>query len=159
MKRKMLILTGLCSVLAMFSCSSTQNAAERQQKIAQKIESKDYTISVNTAYPMRGKAYHLSSGYDLKIKNDSAIAYLPYYGVAHTAPINPSEGGIKFSEPMKDYKITPNKKQDGWEISFKIDKGIEHYDVRLSIFKNASTSISVSSYNRDPISFRGEIIE
>ncbi len=38
-----------------------------------------------------------TNGNYLKLRNDSAYAYLPYFGVAYKARLN-SEGGIKFED-------------------------------------------------------------
>jgi len=93
----------------------------------------------------------------LRIKNDSAFAYLPYFGVAYSAPYGSSEGGIKFAEPMNDYVITPNKKSNGWDIRFKIRSKEDVYEIFMNIFNNGSALFSVTSQKRDMISFSGEI--
>ena len=127
------------------------------KEINRKVESKDFTIAVNYANPLRMKPVYLTSEYDVRIKNDSAFAYLPYYGVAYTAPYNSTEGGIKFAEPMSEYKIIPHKKADGWDIRFRVKSKLTVYDFSLTIFNNGSSSISVSSYEKDRINFIGEV--
>ncbi len=147
----------LVVLLYLSSCSTTKNTIETVQQITQKVESKDFTIKVNYALPMRMKQIALTSGYDLKIKNDSAFAFLPYYGVAHVAPMNPSEGGIKFNEKLTDYNIRQNKKKDGWEINFKVINNEHHYQIYLNIFNTGSSTITINSYERDAITFYGNI--
>lgn len=147
----------LVVLLYLSSCSTTKNTIETVQQITQKVESKDFTIKVNYALPMRMKQIALTSDYDLKIKNDSAFAYLPYYGVAHVAPMNPSEGGIKFNEKLTDYNIRQNKKKDGWEINFKVINNEYHYQIYLNIFNTGSSTITINSYERDAITFYGNI--
>jgi hypothetical protein len=141
----------------MTSCSFSKTTPETINEVTRKIESKDFTIVVNYANPMRMKPVFLTSEYDLRIKNDSAFAYLPYYGVAHVAPFDPSQGGIKFAEPLTDYKVTPNKKSNGWDIRFKVKGRESVYDIIMSIFNNGSTMFSVTSYERDMITFNGEM--
>jgi hypothetical protein len=99
----------------------------------------------------------LTSEYDLRIINDSAFAYLPYFGVAYSAPYGSSEGGIKFAEPMTDYAIASNKKSNGWDIHFKIRSKEDVYEIFMNIFNNGSSLFSVTSQKRDMISFSGEI--
>ena len=139
------------------SCLSLKTAPETIKEINRKVESKDFTIAVNYANPLRMKPVYLTSEYDVRIKNDSAFAYLPYYGVAYTAPYNSTEGGIKFAEPMSEYKIIPHKKADGWDIRFRVKSKLTVYDFSLTIFNNGSSSISVSSYEKDRINFIGEV--
>ena len=94
---------GLAALLFLVSCSSSKTLPATVDKVTQKVQSKDFVITVNYANPLRGQQIYLTSDYDLRIKNDSAFAYLPYYGVAYVAPYGISEGGIKFSEPVNDY--------------------------------------------------------
>ncbi|MDP4237892.1 MAG: DUF4251 domain-containing protein [Bacteroidota bacterium] len=139
------------------SCSSLKTTPETIEELTQKIQAKDYTISVRYANPLRGKQIYLSSEYDLRIKNDSAFAYLPYFGVAYSAPYGGGEGGIKFAEPIIGYSMKPNKKSDGWDIHFRINAKESDYEISMNIFQNGSTIFTVSSFNRDIITFRGEV--
>jgi hypothetical protein len=141
----------------MAACSSTKTATETTGEIIRKVEAKDVTVTVHYANPLRMKQVVLTSEYDLRIKNDSAFAYLPYFGVAYSAPYGSSEGGIKFAEPLKDYVITPNKKLTGWDIHFKIRSSEDTYEIFMNIFNNGSASFSVTSQKRDMISFSGEV--
>jgi len=141
----------------MSSCSTFKTAPETIKEITRKVESKDFTIMVNSAYPMRMKPVNLTSEYDLRIKNDSAFAFLPYFGVAHVAPVDPSEGGIKFAAPMTDYKITPNKRSTGWDIQFRVKSNLSVYDIFMNVFNNGSSTIMIHSYDRDAITFNGEV--
>jgi hypothetical protein len=141
----------------MTACSSTKTATETIGEVTRKVESKDVTVTVLYANPLRMKQVILTSEYDLCIKNDSAFAYLPYFGVAYSAPYGSSEGGIKFAEPMNDYVITPNKKSNGWDIRFKIRSKEDIYEIFMNIFNNGSALFSVTSQKRDMISFSGEV--
>jgi hypothetical protein len=141
----------------MTACSSTKTATEAIGEVTRKVEYKDVTVTAHYANPLRMKQMVLTSEYDLRIKNDSAFAFLPYFGVAYSAPYGSSEGGIKFAEPMKDYVITPNKKSTGWDIHFKIKSKGNTYEIFMNIFNNGSTTFSVTSQQRDMISFSGEI--
>lgn len=138
--------------------SRTPSAEEqaREQRITEKVENRDFTIEVTQANPMRGKNIHLSYGYDLRIKNDSAFAYLPYFGVVRSAPYG-GDGGIKFETEMQNFQITQVK--DGWNIRFKARDRGNDYDFLLNVFKNGSSTISVNSQYRDPISFYGNVRE
>jgi len=147
----------MLAVLLVVSCTSTKIATETELQNLAKVDNKDFSIQVNYANPLRMQQIALTSEYDLKIKNDSAFAFLPFYGVAHTAPLNPMEGGIKFSEPVKDYKSSPTRKNDGRQISFKVNTNEYHYQINMTVFQNGTASISINSTERDPIIFYGEM--
>lgn len=160
MKPYLYLSAALLLAITMWACNSSKVPSEKElakeQNIREKVEQKDFSIEVTQANPMRGKSINLSFGYDLKMKNDSVYAYLPYYGVAHSAPYG-GDGGIKFATLMTDYTLFPIK--DGWDIRFKANTREYNYDVLLNVFKNGSSTISVTTYQRDPISFYGRIIE
>jgi len=139
------------------SCTSLKTTPESKNEITQKVQVKDYTVIANYANPMRGKQIYLTSGYDLRIKNDSAFAYLPYFGVAYSAPYGGGEGGIKFAEPIHEYSVKSNRKSDGWDIHFKIKGKETDYEIYLNIFNNGSSMFTVNSFNRDAITFNGEL--
>lgn len=149
------------TVLLLFSvtaCTTLQTTPETISQISRKIGSKDFTVVPNYIIPLRMRPFSLSPDYNLKVKNDSAFAFLPYFGVAHFAPIDPTEGGIRFAEPMTDYSLTPNKKQDGWDIHFKVKSKGFIFEIFLSVYNDGSSSFSVDSWDKDPISFDGEVI-
>lgn len=139
------------------ACSSLKTTSEKAVEITNKIENKDFTVRFNYANPIRMQQIALTSEYTLTIKGDSAIAFLPYYGVAHVAPFNSSEGGIKFASNMLNYSKSLNKKADGWDIRFKINSSAYHYNLFLSVYQNGSSTLQINSYERDPISFYGEM--
>jgi hypothetical protein len=149
--------TILILLFFMISCSSSKTTPDSIRKISQKIESKNYVVSMSNAYPMRMQPVFLSSGYQMTLKNDSAFTYLPYYGVLHSAPMDNREGGIKFAEPLNDYSIKSNKKSNGWDIHFKIYAKEFTYDVSMKVFDNGNASVTFGAYQFDPISFSGEI--
>ena len=154
---KTLLIYSTFALLFLTACSSAKTTPETISEVTRKVESKDFTVTVRYANPLRMKQVVLTSEYDLRINTDSAFAYLPYFGVAHTAPYRSSEGGIKFAEPLKDYVITPNKKLTGWDIQFKIRSKEYVYDIFMNIFNNGNCTFTVSSQQRDMITFSGEV--
>ncbi len=157
MKTSIKIISFLGILITIIACSSTKVTRERINEVTQKIQLKDYTIEANYALPARGRQVYLNYDYNLRISNDSAFAYLPYFGVAYSALYGGGEGGIKFAEPIKEYTITPNKKNDGWDIRFKIDTRDYNYDIIMNVYNNGSAGITVNSFQRSTISFTGNV--
>jgi len=155
--KSLLCHTAIVMLVFVTSCSSLKTTPESIREITRKVESKDYTVVVNYANPMRWKQIYLNSEYDLRIKNDSAFAYLPYFGVAYSVPYGGGEGGIKFAEPLMDYAIKPNKKSNGWDIRFKVKGMDDGFEISMNIFNNGNSMITFNSINRDPITFTGEL--
>ncbi len=137
-------------------CLGLTTIPENQKGLSQKIQQKDFTVLVNYANPLRGTQIYLTSEYDLKIRNDSAFAFLPYFGVAFSESYG-GDGGIKFAEPMINYSIKNKKKSDGWDIRFKVKARESVYEISMDIYNNGSSTISVNTFNRDMITFLGEV--
>src|SRR5436189_3589680 len=78
--------------------------------IQQAIETKNFIFKAESVTPQRGRMRQLAPEYDVVVRPDTIISFLPYYGRAYSAPINPSEGGIQFTSTNFDYVISQKKK-------------------------------------------------
>jgi len=158
--------------------SSLQIFAQTNKETTDKIiAAKNYVFIANTAIPMAnmdvsrvlermpgnvggGGAIMLSgSQYDFKVTKDSVVAYLPFYGRSFTAPLNPNEGGIKFTSKDFSYTQKTNKKGNYTiQITTK-DVQRENYRFMLSVSKNGYATLVASGNNRQSITFNGVIEE
>lgn len=155
--KPVIIYTVIAVFLFLNACNSLKTTPETARENLEKIDRKDFAVKANFANPLRMQQVVLTSEYDLRIKNDSAFAFLPYYGVAHTAPMNPAEGGIKFAELMIDYRSKSTRKNDGREINFKVNAGEYNYVINMTVYQNGTATFVVNSYQRDAITFHGEM--
>jgi hypothetical protein len=139
------------------SCKSTQ-AQGASGNAKELITAQRYVFKVQTVLPMGGRTRQLTSDYDLKVSKDTVISYLPYFGRAFTAPMDPSKGGIQFTST--DFEYTVNERsRGGWEILIKPRDVKEVQQMMLTISDNGYGSLQVTSTNRQPISFNGYITE
>lgn len=122
------------------------------------VEAKNYVFTAQLAQPQNGRTVNLTSEYDLTVRPDSVIAWLPYFGRAYVAPINPSEGGIKFTSTDFEY-IVEKKKKHSWEIAINPRDASGVQQLNLTIFDNGTASLRVNSLNRQGITFRGYVTE
>lgn len=157
--RKIIII--LVSFFLFNACDATKMTNEekdfRNQQIKENIESRQYTIEVTQARPQRSKTITLSSIYYLTISNDSAIAYLPFFGRSTHIPYSDYDGGIQFRDKMEDYRVHVMPKNHGWIINFKISTIDYNYQIKISIFADGNSTIDVISLQRDAMFFSGEM--
>jgi hypothetical protein len=168
MKRLIKLFAVAIMVLAFINAANAQTSrqdrkAAEQAAIKNMVDDNHFFFVANLALPMTGGSKLLTSTYDLKVTKDSIIAYLPYYGQAYLAP-SPAEtdGGIKFTTTNFSFTQKAGKK-GGWEITIKPkDHDITNWrDVQqmtLDISKDGYASLAVTSSNRDPISFEGNVV-
>ncbi len=132
---------------------------EKRERLAAKvkdsIDNKSFTINVNMAYPQSHAAINLTSNYSLRLIGDSIISYLPYYGRAYRVPYGGGKA-LNFSDKVIDYKTTYPKK-NLTRILFTVKNDEDTYKYTIEVYDNASSTINVSSNQRQYISFSGEL--
>lgn len=166
MKKLIMLLFGAAIMLsagdtALGQSTRAEKKAAKAAEIKNLILSKKYTFKANFAYPLTGTSIPLTSNYDVKLSNDSLNIYLPYYGRAFVAPMDPTKGGIMLETTRFTYKAEQNKK-GGWDISIDI---LDNYpagasdvrQLRLNISPDGYANLRVICLNRQPISFNGSI--
>lgn len=132
-------------------------AQEKAASIKHKIDNQKYIFIAQYAQPLRGTQKYLTSEYDLHVKKDSVIAYLPYFGRAYMdVPYNSTDEGIKFTSTKFDYKIV-EKKKGGWSITIVLHDVRRTQKLLLDVFANGSATLQATSNSRDAISFQGYI--
>lgn len=137
--------------------SKADKAAERRAAIKQLVESQHYDFKAQSALPMSGRTRQLTTGdYDLKVTKEAIVSYLPYFGRAYTAPMDPSKGGIQFTSKDFNYTMTPGKK-GGWDVRIVPKDYGDVQSLSLSISEDGYANLQVTSTNRQAISFYGTI--
>ena len=137
-----------------------QNREERkelkEQTVKEKIESENYRIDINTAYPRRGRMIPLTSIYSVTIRNDSVFSQLPYFGRAYSIPYGGGQG-LMFNAPIDQYTMAMGKREAA-KINFTAKSPEDQFKFRITIYSNGSSSIDVDMQNRESISFSGDLI-
>jgi hypothetical protein len=135
-----------------------KNNSEKEMAIKTLVDSGQYIFYAASVTPMSGRRRFLTSGYTVAVSKDTVMADLPYFGRAYSAPINTTDGGIKFTSVNPDYKLTERKK-GGWDVTIKPAGAGDVQQLLLTIYKNGSASLSIISNSRQPVSFSGYIGE
>ena len=137
-----------------------QNREERkelkEQTVKEKIESENYRIDINTAYPRRGRMIPLTSIYSVTIRNDSVFSQLPYFGRAYSIPYGGGQG-LMFNAPIDQYTMSMGKRGAA-KINSTAKSPEDQFKFRITIYSNGSSSIDVDMQNRESISFSGDLI-
>ncbi|HEU4552412.1 MAG TPA: DUF4251 domain-containing protein [Chitinophaga sp.] len=150
------LLNGTLCLLIAISCTGRLQAQDKKDKIKELVSAQSYTFKAQTALPMSGRVRQLTSEYELKVAKDSVIAYLPYFGRAYTAPLDPTKGGIQFTSHKFGYTVN-NGKKGGWTISIKPSDAEDVRQMTLLLSEDGYGTLQVTSNNRQPITFNGYI--
>jgi hypothetical protein len=133
-----------------------QKQVEKEAAIKALIDAQHYSFEAQTALPLSTRSRQLTSGYELKVRQDTIEAYLPYFGRAYTATIASSDGGIKFKTTDFKYTLTEAKK-GGWDVSIIPEKAGDTRQIMIYISQAGYASLQVIGNNRQSISFNGYI--
>ena len=162
---KFIILTLIAlSILlgSLTSCRTSQSAVEKAKKaklIDEQIENLDFKFIANHAYPIGYPSIPLTSVYDVTVSSDTIKAYLPYFGRAYRAPMNSSEGGIKFESTDFESEVLTGKMYGEWHVTIKTKDTTRPFTLYFHLWNNGTASLDVSEPDRQSISFQGLIEE
>lgn len=145
-----------------FNESFSQDAkAEKKKQEAAKIksvvvDSQHYVFLAQTAIPMGLASRQLTYGYEIVISKTKVVSYLPYFGRAYTADYGATTSPLDFTSTDFTYSIT-NRKKGGWDVMIETKDVKDTKKMAFTIFENSAATLQVTSNNRQPISFNGQV--
>ena len=136
-------------------CINPAKAQSKKTSIETMLNSRHFIFRVQTIFPTGAISRQSIGEYDLKLKGDSLISYLPYFGRAYTAP-PPGDQGYNFISTGFQYSSKTTKK-GGWEILIKPNDIRDFREFSLTISEKGYGTLRALSNNRQPISYSGYI--
>lgn len=159
MMKNCLLIISASVILAACATANKQQGYENRQEIAEMVNNavnnRDFTIKVQTAFPMRGRAIPLTADFDLAVKGDSVVSCLPYFGRGYYIPYGGGDG-LNFTDVMRNFKVT-QRKDDMKSIEFMVKNSEDSYSFYIDVFDNGRATINVVPQQRESISFKGEM--
>ena len=134
-----------------------EKEAKKIEETKALVESKMFVFDARTANPMKGSTKTLTSDYDVRITKDSIYSYLPYYGVAYTASYGGTDSPMIFDKPFDTINMEKTKK--GYTVEVDVKNGNDKLDFSFYISENGTTTLSVSSTNRQSITYYGDVVK
>lgn len=136
-----------------------ETAKKEYETIKSLTESGVYLFTAGWTTTQKGKRINLDTNYGyLKIDKEKAEADLPYFGVAQVASYS-ANGGIVFNNENVKYKVEFDDKKQKVIIQFNATQKSEFFNLILSVFKNGSASLTISSNNRNSARYDGKVTE
>jgi len=121
------------------------------------VESKMFVFDARTVNPVKGTSSTLTTQYEVRITKDSIYSYLPYFGVAYTASYGGTDSPMICDKPFDT--CTMEKTQKGYTVEVDVKNGNDKLDFSFYISETGTTTLSVSSVNRQSITYYGEIVK
>lgn len=150
----------LVCFIAFSSTAQSKKARKdaKNKKITELINNKKFSFKVQTVQPMRGGTVNNLNllSFEMILKKDTLISYLPYFGRAFTAPMNPRDSPLNFNTTDFDYVVEKGRK-GSQEIKIDLKNRPDSRQFFLVIDQSGYGSLQVTSVNREPISYFGFI--
>ena len=162
LNNKLITLIIITLSVLLYSCGTSKSAAEKADAtklLDNHIENTDFQFIANHAYPQGYQSIHLTSSYSVKVTPDTVKAYLPYFGRAYRAPMNSSEGGIKFESTSFESKVLMGKKAGEWYVTINTKDTPSPITLNFHLWNNGTGHLNVTNQDKQSISFQGDIID
>ena len=147
----------LC-IFSTITINSYAQSGKRKTTIKQLVKTQKFVFVAETALPMSGGSIQLISPYEVKLSDSSLSCELPYFGTTFTAPINSGTSPLSFTSSDFDYEVEETG-TGNFEISITINDPRDPDEMNFSITDSGRGRLTVTSMNRQAITFNGYIKE
>ncbi len=148
-------------VVVLAGCATAEERAAREaekaQMVAMALADRHYTVAVTRMHPLRGRSVSVDFGYELEVRGDTLVSYLPYFGRAYSVPYGGGKG-LNFISHIDGYQETKGKRGITY-VEIVTTNEEDTYYYQLEVFANGNASIDVQMKQRDRIRFDGEVTE
>ncbi len=151
-----LLMSVSASLTAQEKMSKEQRKLEMQKQTEELVKTTTFVFAAQTAYPQGSVAVDLSmDNYTVEYNPELIKSDLPYYGKAYGGVAYGGGGGIRFTAKPGEYVTEQTKK--GYIIKTDVRDASDTYTLTLTVGTEGGASLAVSSNNRSPITFTGDI--
>jgi hypothetical protein len=163
---KNILLTGLLFLVVIsLNAQETEKKSKKELKAEKKakqieeiqsiVDDKTFVFKATNANPMKGRTINLTTQYDVKITQDSIFSYLPYYGVAYNVNYGSTDSPMIFEKPFETCDM--EKTKNGYLVKVTAKNGNDRLEYSFHISETGTTTLNVSSMNRQSISYYGNL--
>ena len=164
MMKKIIIIILACMLTTTIVLGQSKKELKKEQEqkeyqeILSLIESQNYEFEAEWATSQSGRRINLITNSNLlRIKNDSAEIYLPYFGTLTSgAAAITNDTGIEFSGLIENYEMTVDDKKQKILVKFNATTKNDTFNFNLSFFRDGNTLINLNSNFRSDIKYDGK---
>lgn len=149
----------LITLCTYFQCINaltvTEHSEERHAAIAEALANRTFGVAVYEITVPNSRAMQLYSGYRFMVNGNHAEGNLPTFKRDRSER---SYDGIKLDGDIVKYKSKYNKKEDAWNVNFRIMRAKSCYMVHLYIDHDGMLYLSLDGKESGHIaSYRGQL--
>lgn len=143
----------------LISCGGSKNVMEQEnfEKLKNLVHNQRFEIENQWLNPLRGGMINLIGNPNyLRFSKDSVDIFLPYFGERHAGGgYGNRQGGIVYKGEPQDLTIIEGEKKKNILVRFSGQQGSENLRFLIELYPDGGANTSVTSSQRDAISYRG----
>lgn len=122
------------------------------------LDKHTFRFFVQAVVPPGGQTTSVpGENYTFRVKGDSLLVNLPYYGKSNQAYADNSQLGFIFKWGQFDYKLEERKK--GWNVTFRRRNSPDVSYMVLNVLRSGAATLYVEPRSKQPITYMGNIME
>ena len=137
------VLAAGCGILRQSSEEKRAEEARVAALVQEQLDARQFQVSIQFVQPRRGAMQAVTSPYSITVDGTHLRSHLPYIGVAYNLPYGGGKG-LTFESEIEEY-AEDDSRGDRRLIVFSTDNEEDYIIYRLTVFRNGSTDLEVSS--------------
>ncbi len=137
----------------------TERKLEMEEKVNLLINSRNFVFEGKRAFPTGGAAIDLATNFNfVKFSPEKISSYMPFFGEAYSIDYG-GDSGYKFEAEPETFNIEKLKGDKGYRVTVKVPTPKDKVEMNLNVGNDGSATLTITSYQRKPISYFGSIKE
>lgn len=135
------------------SYSPKKAIRQTTETLAKRVTDKNFVFVPYMATSQDGATQQVS-GSIFRVKPDSVISLMPYFGMRYSATANEADDGIKFNSVKFECTVKERRK-GGWDVTIRPRNVRDVHQIYITIYPDGKAQLQVMSSSRQSISFMG----
>ena len=148
-------------VLLTVGCATAEKRAEQRKlvagQVAEAIKNRQLTMEVNCMHTQRYGAHRVTPDFNLTLRGDTLVSYLPFFGRAYGVTYGSPSQGLNFTSVVKNFRQT-ELKHDAVRMEMDVASQEDNFCYVLDIYPNGKAYLLVRSQERDAMHYDGELV-
>jgi hypothetical protein len=120
------------------------------------LNRREFTFKATRAIPSRGSSIDLTTNPNyMNFYPDLVESYMPFFGRAYSGVGYGKDTGLHFKGQPDTFSV--DKKKNNYQVTVNVKGGSDIFRIFLIVSPGGNASVTITSNNREAISFIGEI--
>lgn len=130
----------------------------KRERTEMLLNSKEFTFKARRAIPSRGASIDLTTNPNyVKFQPEFIESYMPFFGRAYSGVGYGKDTGLHFKGQPDVFTV--EKKKRNYHVSVTVKGEVDNFRLYLTVSPGGNASLTISSNNRESISYMGEVTE